>query len=99
MIQSPRPAESIAACSAGDEALALGALAWILSDDARGERLLALTGLSPADLRASLDAPATLAAVMAFLMAHEADLLACADALGVGGPVLAAAAVRLEGAV
>lgn len=94
MIQSPPPVPST---RTQDEALALGALAWILSDDARGDRLLALTGLSPAELRASLDAPATLAAVMAFLMAHEGDLLACAAALGVGGGALAASAARLGG--
>ena len=96
MIQSPPPSP---ASRAQDEALALGALTWIVSDAARGDRLLALTGLSPADLRASLDAPATLAAVMAFLMAHEADLVACADALGVSGGVLAASAARLDGGI
>ena len=61
--------------------LALGALAWILADQARGDRLLALTGLSPDDLRARADDAAVLASILAFLEAHEPDLVACAAAL------------------
>ena len=48
----------------GDAALALRALGWILSDEPRAERLLGLTGLAPADLRASLGEQATLAAIL-----------------------------------
>ncbi|WP_033075214.1 DUF3572 family protein [Sphingopyxis sp. MWB1] len=80
-----------------DAALALQALGWILSDEPRAERLLGMTGLAPDDLRASLDSPATLAAILAFLAAHEPDLLACANALDVGPDVLIAAAERLDG--
>jgi len=64
-------------------ALALSALAWILSDDARAGRLLALTGLEAADLRARVGDPALHDAVLAFLEAHQPDLIACAEALGV----------------
>jgi len=64
-------------------ALALSALAWILSDDARAGRLLALTGLEAADLRARVGDPALHDAVFAFLEAHQPDLIACAEALGV----------------
>ena len=64
-------------------ALALSALAWILSDDTRAGRLLALTGLEVADLRARLGDAALHDAVFAFLEAHQPDLLACAVALGV----------------
>ena len=81
----------------GDEALALNALGWILSDEPRAERLLGLTGLAPEDLRASLGERATLAAVLSFLTGHENDLVACADALQVPPASLAAAAQRLEG--
>jgi len=63
--------------------LALQVLAWILQDQARGERFLALTGLQPDELRASLDEPATLRAVFDFLLGHEPDLLAAAEALEV----------------
>ena len=81
----------------GDAALALQALGWILSDEPRAERLLGLTGLAPGELRASLGERATLAAILAFLTAHENDLVACADALQVPPATLAAAAQRLEG--
>lgn len=80
-----------------DAALALQALGWILSDEPRAERLLALTGLAPDELRASLGARATLAAILSFLTAHENDLVACADALQVPPAAIAAAAARLEG--
>ena len=81
----------------GDEALALHALGWILSDEPRAERLLGLTGLAPDELRASLGERATLAAILSFLAGHENDLVACADALQVPPASLAAAAQRLEG--
>ena len=81
----------------GDEALALHALGWILSDEPRAERLLGLTGLAPEDLRASLGERATLAAILSFLTGHENDLVACADALQVPPASIAAAAQRLEG--
>ena len=80
-----------------DEALALHALGWILADEPRAERLLGMTGLSPEALRASLGQRATLAAILSFLTGHEADLIACADALAVAPEHLAAAARRLEG--
>ncbi|WP_219894573.1 DUF3572 family protein [Aquisediminimonas profunda] len=64
-------------------ALALSALAWILSDDARAGRLLALTGLDGADLRARIGDPALHDAIFAFLEAHQPDLMACAESLGV----------------
>ena len=48
-----------------DAAVALHALGWTLGDDARAERFLALTGLTPEDLRERLDEPATLAAALA----------------------------------
>ena len=63
------------------EAVALGALGWTLSDDARADRLLALTGLTPETLRSRLGDPELLAAVLRFLEAYEPDLLACAEHL------------------
>jgi hypothetical protein len=68
---------------AEEEALALAALGWTLQDGPRAERLLALTGLTPENLRASLGEPTLLAAVLRFLESHEPDLLACAEALQV----------------
>jgi hypothetical protein len=78
------------------EALALSALGWALSDHVRAERLLALTGLTPQDLRDRLGEPSLLAAVLGFLEAHEPDLLACADGLDVKPSALVEARRRLE---
>lgn len=77
-------------------ALALAALGWTLSDGARAERLLALTGLTPDDLRARLSDPPFLAETLRFLEAYEPDLLACAEALNVAAPDLVDARRRLE---
>lgn len=81
---------------ADPQALALAALGWVLGDEARASRLLALTGLTPDDLRAGLGDPGTLGAVLDFLAAHEPDLVAAAEALGVEPQELAAARERLD---
>ncbi|HEX4738546.1 MAG TPA: DUF3572 domain-containing protein [Allosphingosinicella sp.] len=81
---------------ADPETLALAALGWTLADEARAQRLLALTGLIADDLRDRLGEPDLLAAVLRFLEAHEPDLLACAEALGVPPAELVAARRRLE---
>jgi hypothetical protein len=78
------------------EALALLALGWALSDEARADRLLALTGLAPDDLRLRLGDRAVLAAILSFLEAHEPDLIGCADALNVKPAELVDARWRLE---
>uniref|UniRef100_UPI001576429A DUF3572 family protein n=1 Tax=Sphingomonas bacterium TaxID=1895847 RepID=UPI001576429A len=65
-------------------------------EPARAERLLALTGLDPAELRARAAEPAVLAAALAFLESHEPDLVACADALGMAPATLVAARGELE---
>lgn len=96
MTQLP-PGEGTNRVDEQDEALALGALGWILADGPRAERLLALTGLAPDTLRAALGERSTLAAILAFLTGHEADLIACADALQITPAELAAAARRLQG--
>jgi hypothetical protein len=80
-----------------DEALALNALGWILTDEPRAERLLALTGLAPETLGESLGERTTLAAILSFLTAHEADLVACAVGLDIKPEDIAAAAHRLSG--
>lgn len=77
-------------------ALALRALAWTLGDAGRAERLLALTGLTPDDLRARADAPTVLAAALGFLESHEPDLIGCAAALAVRPEALVAARTALE---
>ncbi len=64
------------------EALALNALVWLLGDERRTERLMALTGLDGAEIRSRLTDPSLLCAVLDFLGGHEPDLIACAEALG-----------------
>jgi len=76
--------------------LALRALAWTLAEQARADRMLALTGLAADDLRARAADPAVLAAVLGFLEAYEPDLIACAEALEVLPAQLVLARERLE---
>ncbi len=78
------------------EILALQALGWVLQDEDRARRLLALTGLDPRGLRSGLEDPAMLGALLAFLANHEPDLVACAEAIGVSPTRLAAAAHQLN---
>jgi len=81
--------------AADPQALALGALGWLLGDEDRAQRLLALTGLTPDALRDGLGDPAVLGAVLEFLASHEPDLLAAAEALGIEPAALMAARERL----
>lgn len=64
-------------------ALALQALGWVLSDEARADRFLALTGLTPEALREGLSDSSILGAVLDFLANQETDLVAAADALDI----------------
>ena len=76
--------------------LGLRALVWTLAEPSRAQRLLDVTGLTPADLKASAGDPGTLSALMGFLEAHEPDLIACAAEIGVRPEVLVAAHRELE---
>ncbi len=67
----------------------------MLASEARAERLLSLTGLTPDQLRGGLGDLAVLGAVLDFLCAYEPDLVAAAEALGVAPGDLAAARERL----
>lgn len=80
----------------GEEALALSALVWTLSDAGRADRLLSLTGLTPDDLRAGTHDRGMLAAVIAFLEGHEPDLILCARILEITPLDLVEARRRLE---
>jgi hypothetical protein len=72
-------------------ALALHALVFVLGDPPRTDRFLALTGLTPDALRAGVNDPVIMGAVLEFLANHEADLVAAAAALDVPPETLAAA--------
>jgi Protein of unknown function (DUF3572) len=79
-----------------DDVLALSALIWTISDEKRAERLMALTGLEPDDLRARVGDPDVLVAVLGFLEAHEPDLIACAASIGTKPETLVAARERMS---
>ncbi len=91
--ETNRPAGEQAAAA---QTVALSALAWVLTDEARALRLLDLTGLTPDQLRGGLNDPAVLAAALRFLEAHEPDLLACAAAIGASATELVEARQQLE---
>ncbi|WP_338014748.1 DUF3572 domain-containing protein [Altericroceibacterium spongiae] len=76
--------------------LALQALAWILSDEDRAQRFLALTGLTPESLRDGVTDRVVQGAVLDFLCAHEPDLVAAAEMIGIEPGELAAARERLD---
>ncbi|MGN5375513.1 DUF3572 domain-containing protein [Sphingomonas hankookensis] len=81
----------------GDAAtLALGALGWVIGDDTRRDRFLALTGIDPVELRARVGDPGFLAQLLGHLEGYEPDLIACADALAVSPAALVAARAELE---
>ncbi|NCU10653.1 MAG: DUF3572 domain-containing protein [Sphingomonadaceae bacterium] len=73
----------------------MGALGWVLGDEDRAGRLLALTGLTADSLRAGLGDPSVLGAVLDFLASHERDLVAAAEHLGIEPAELMAARERL----
>lgn len=77
-------------------ALALRALVWTLGEPDRARRLLDVTGLTAADLRARASDPAVLAAALGFLEAHEPDLVACAADLEIRPEALVKARHTLE---
>ncbi|ABC64910.1 DUF3572 domain-containing protein [Erythrobacter litoralis] len=90
------PPKSTRHDAADPDALALQALGWVLTDEDRAARLLALTGLTPDILRERLTDPMVLAAVLDFLSNHEPDLLLAADALDVEPQVLLSAREQLS---
>ena len=89
-------AKSVAQIQADPAMLALGALGWILTDTDRASRMLALTGLTPDILRHDISEPATLAAILIFLEAHEPDLIAAAEHIGATPQALVRARMELE---
>ena len=78
------------------EALALAALAATLTDERRARRFLDLTGLDTDELRARLGERRLLAALLAFLEAHEPDLVEVAQAIGSKPEILVNARLELD---
>jgi hypothetical protein len=63
----------------------------VLADDDRANRFLGLTGLTPDRLRAGIGTREVQLAVLDFLCAHEPDLVAAADSLGLEPAAIASA--------
>jgi hypothetical protein len=78
------------------QALALAALAATLTDERRAMRFLDLTGIGTDELRRSADHPVLLSALIRFLEAHEPDLLAVSEQIGIKPEELVAARRALE---
>lgn len=78
-------------------ALALAALAATVSDERRAQRFLALTGIETDELRRRAAEPALLSSLIAFLEAHEPDLVAVCEELGVKPEALVQARREIEG--
>ena len=76
--------------------LALAALAATLGCERRAQRFIDLTGIGTDELRARAAEPSLLSALLRFLEAHEPDLVAVAEALGVKPELLVQARRELE---
>jgi hypothetical protein len=76
--------------------IALAALAATLGDERRAQRFLDLTGIGTDELRRRANDPILLAALIAFLEAHEPDLLSVSEQIGVKAEALTAARRQLE---
>jgi hypothetical protein len=76
--------------------IALTALAATLTDERRAQRFLDLTGIGTDELRLRVGEPALLSALIGFLEAHEPDLLAVSEQIGIKPEVLAAVRRELE---
>lgn len=63
--------------------LALQALAEAMADQRLAERFLSLSGIDAPELRQRAGNPRFQAAFLSFLEAHEPDLIAIAEAVGV----------------
>ena len=76
--------------------IALSALAATLADERRARRFLDLTGIGTDDLRRRADDPELLRALIGFLEAHEPDLVAVSEQIGLKPAELVAAGRSLE---
>lgn len=84
---------------ASPEVTALRALAWVVSDQDRAMRFLALTGCDAETLRRRAGEMETLGAVLDFLLEDEAALLAFADQVGLPAQSVALSRAALPGAM
>ncbi|MBI3446013.1 MAG: DUF3572 domain-containing protein [Magnetospirillum sp.] len=81
------------------EITALRALAWVVSDEDRAMRFLALTGCDAETLRKRAGEADVLGAVLDFLLEDESSLLAFADSVDLPAQAVAMARIALPGAM
>ena len=79
------------------ETLALLALGHVVGDETLLPRFLALSGVATDELRARAQDPVLLGAVLDFLLAHEPDLVAFAEAQNLPPTAIAIARRKLPG--
>ncbi|MYZ46671.1 DUF3572 family protein [Rhizobiales bacterium L72] len=77
------------------EEIAVAALGYIASDPRLLERFLSLSGIDPAEIRSAASDEGFLGGVLAFVMEHEAVLVALASGTGSDPAEIAAAAALL----
>ena len=85
-----------AAATNDPTAIALRALAATLGEQRLATRFLSLSGIEPPELRQRASDPDVLVALLRFLEAHEPDLVAIAEELGVKPVALVPARRELE---
>ena len=69
----------------------------MLTDERRAQRFLDLTGIETGELRARAADPSLLVALIGFLEAHEPDLFAVCEEIGIKAEQLVAARRQIEG--
>ena len=82
-----------------DEAqrIAVEALMHVARDEALMTRFVSVTGIDPSEIRAAAGQPGFLAGVLEFLMGHEPDAVAFANAAGIAPDDVGMARVVLAG--
>jgi hypothetical protein len=80
------------------EVIALNCLGFLAEDGERLGRFLALSGISPQDLRAQAAAPSFLAGVLDYVLADEKLLIAFSEAQDLRPETVMAVRRRLPGA-
>lgn len=79
------------------EALALQVLAFLLADSAQSSRFLALTGITPDDLRQAAGSPELQSAAFEYILSDEGLLLTFCQNAGVDPAVMGPAHQLLAG--
>ena len=79
------------------QAVAVAVLGWLAGEPELLSRFLALTGVTPAEVRGAVNDPGFLAGLVEFLMGHEPTLLAFSAATGIAPEAVVAAHARLAG--